>query len=182
MLFRSLIADVLTLSRVGRERLPLERVDLNAAAADAVSDLEPAFVESGGVIEIGRLPVVRAHASYMRQLLQNLISNALKFRRPDRAPRIELRSAVAAGGGVDISVRDNGIGFEQRFAEQIFEPFRRLNAVSAYEGSGIGLTTCRRIARLYGGGIRAIGVPGNGATFLVHLPPGTIEPPQNGRV
>lgn len=171
-----LIADVLVLSRVGRERLPLERVDLNAAAADAVSDLEPGFAESGGVIEIGRLPIVRAHSSYMRQLLQNLISNALKFRRPDQAPRIDLRSAAAPDGGVEISVRDNGIGFEQRYAEQIFEAFRRLNAASAYEGSGIGLTTCRRIARLYGGDIRAIGVPGAGATFLVHLPPGAIAP------
>lgn len=171
-----LIADVLRLSRVGREKLPIERVDLNAAAADAVSDLEPAFAESGGAIQIGPLPSVLAHSSHMRQLLQNLISNALKFRREKTAPRIELSAAAAPDGGVEISVRDNGIGFEQKFAEQIFEPFRRLNEASAYEGSGIGLTTCRRIARLYGGRIRAVGVPGSGATFVLHLPREAIAP------
>jgi len=171
-----LIADVLVLSRVGREPLPLESVDLNAAAADAVSDLEAAFGDSGGAVEIERLPKVRAHASHMRQILQNLISNALKFRRPGEVPRIEIRSAPNPEGGVDVSVRDNGIGFEQRFAEQIFEPFRRLNSASAYEGSGIGLTTCRRIARLYGGRIRAFGVPGAGSTFVLHLPPEAVEP------
>jgi len=171
-----LIADVLVLSRVGREKLPLESVDLNAAAADAVSDLETAFAESGGAIEIGRLPTVRAHASHMRQIMQNLISNALKFRRDDEIPRIEIASAPNPEGGVDITVRDNGIGFEQRFAEQIFEPFRRLNAASDYEGSGIGLTTCRRIARLYGGRIRAIGAPGRGATFILHLPAEALGP------
>jgi PAS domain S-box-containing protein len=165
-----LIGDVLTLSRVGQERLPVERVDLNAAAAEVLSDLEVALDRSGGTVEIGPLPAVLAHSSHIRQVLQNLVSNAIKFRAEGRPPKIIIRAEGAPDGGIEISVEDNGIGFEERYAEQIFEPFRRLHAARDYEGSGIGLATCRRIATVYGGRMKAASVPGRGSMFTLWLP------------
>lgn len=172
-----LVEDVLTLSRAGRETLPLEDVDLNASFSEALSDLNGSVHETGAEVAAGALPVVRAHASAMRRLMQNLFANALKFRRPGVAPRIEVSSKPGPDGGVEISFRDNGIGFDPKYAHEVFEPFRRLNPVSDYEGSGIGLAVCDRVARRYGGSMRAESVPGEGSTFTLSLPAAAVVRP-----
>lgn len=169
-----LVSDLLTLSRVSREPLPVEEVELNSVLSGVVSDLENVLAQSGGSIEGGPLPTVRGHAALWRSVFQNLLTNAMKFRAPDRRPRALVRSQSTPDGGAIISVEDNGIGFDSKFAQEIFQPFRRLHSSGAYEGSGIGLATCERIARRYGGEISAQSEPGRGSTFYVKLPPSAL--------
>jgi signal transduction histidine kinase len=105
----------------------------------------------------------------MRQLLQNLVGNGLKFHRPGVPPRVEL-SGSASNGTAEIVVSDNGIGFDEKYAERIFTMFERLHGRASYEGTGIGLAICRKIAHRHGGDIRASSTPGAGARFVVTLP------------
>lgn len=171
-----LIADVLTLSRVSREALDSMPVDLNVVLAEVRSDFEAQLTETRGSIEAGPLPVVLGHRSLWRRLLQNIVSNGIKFRVAGRPPRIVIGAAPSPDGGVRLSFEDNGIGFDSKYAEQIFTPFHRLNPVSDYEGSGLGLSICERIVRRYGGTIRAKSEPGCGSLFVIELPP-SVKPP-----
>jgi signal transduction histidine kinase len=135
----------------------------------------------GGRVEVGALPILDADPLQMRQLLQNLLSNALKFSRPEVPPVVKVFSlalpmpaADAAGAATprwcQLVVEDNGIGFDEKYLDRIFAPFQRLHGRSAYEGTGIGLAVCRKIAERHGGSITAQSTPGQGATFLVTLP------------
>ncbi|MBI2386891.1 MAG: PAS-domain containing protein [Elusimicrobia bacterium] len=168
-----LVTDMLTLSRIGRDALPIEDVDLNAVLAEVRSDLAAEIAASGARIEAGPLPVVRAHAIPMHNLLLNLVSNAVKFRRPDRPPVVRI-AGRRDGDVLEITVADDGIGFDPAYAEKIFQPFLRLHASSDYSGSGIGLAICRRVALRYGGTLTADGVPGAGSTFTLRLPAGLL--------
>lgn len=177
---RALINDLLAYSRARTRPRQVGEVDLGATLAEVLDDLSPAVAEKAAVIETDALPVVRADPSQMRQLLQNLISNALKYAALERRPRITVRCAPLTDdppSGIRLSVADNGIGFEDRFAERIFEPFRRLHPRHTYPGSGVGLAICRQIAERHGGHISARGVADAGATFTVELP---IERIQGG--
>ena len=170
------IDDLLVLARVSRQKSRRVPVDLDAVVAGVLRDLEGPVQESGAEIEVGSLPVVVADAAHMELLFQNLISNALKYREPDEPPRIRVRARpLEPPAGDDrewtrIEVTDNGIGFEQVYAEQIFRPFERLHGRGEYEGSGVGLSVCRRVVELHGGWIRARSAPGEGATFEIDLP------------
>ena len=166
---QGLINDLLSFSRVTTKARPFVRVDLGELAAEVAADLEPRLNDSGGRIELGRMPTIDADPLQMRQLLQNLVANALKFHRPDVPPVVEVRG-VTEGDRCRITVADNGIGFEERFAERIFTMFERLHARSKYEGTGIGLAICRKIAERHGGQIHARSKPGEGTTFEVTLP------------
>jgi len=180
---QSLIAGLLTLSRVTTKAQDFVPVDLARVAAEVVTDLEVQIEHVQGRVDVGRLPTIQADAFQMRQLLQNLIGNALKFHRPDEPPVVKVegrfvkdRGERAGGGGADedeqcrIVVEDNGIGFEQKYAERIFGVFQRLHGRGSYEGTGIGLAICRKIVGRHGGTITAQGRPGQGATFVVTLP------------
>ncbi|HEV7239187.1 MAG TPA: ATP-binding protein [Thermoanaerobaculia bacterium] len=164
-----LINDLLSFSRVTTNAQPFVRVDLGAVASEVVKDLEARIVESGGRITVGPMPVIDADPLQMRQLLQNLAANALKFRRDDVPPVVDVHGELE-NGRCRITVVDNGIGFEEKYAERIFTMFERLHARTKYEGTGIGLAICRKIAERHGGEIRAHGKPGEGATFVVTLP------------
>lgn len=164
-----LINDLLSFSRVTTKAQPFVRVDLGQVASEVVRDLEVRVHESGGKIDAGALPVIEADPVQMRQLLQNLAGNALKFHRPGVPPLVEIRGEIG-DGRCRIIVRDNGIGFEEKYADRIFTMFERLHARAKYEGTGIGLAICRKIAERHGGEIRAYGKPGEGATFIVTLP------------
>jgi len=178
---QSLIVGLLDLSRVTTKSQPYARVDLHDLTQEVLSDLEIRIQESGGRVEVGDLPVIEADALQMRQLMQNLISNALKFRKPEEPPvvKVESRFINSANGSGDrrpavgrlceLIVQDNGIGFDQKFADRIFGIFQRLHGRGAYEGTGIGLALCRKIAERHGGSIEAKSAPGEGATFLVTL-------------
>jgi PAS domain S-box-containing protein len=166
---RLLIDELLMFSRVSAAAKTFERVDLNAVSNGVVSDLEILIEQVGGRINVDTLPLIDAHPTQMRQLLQNLIGNALKFRRRDVAPVVEI-SAEVTSGQAHISIADNGIGFEEKYAERIFQVFKRLVGREEYEGSGIGLSVCRKIVDWHGGSISATSTPGVGSVFVVVLP------------
>ena len=105
-----------------------------------------------------------------QQLFRNLVSNSLKYRRAAAAPRIRISAAGRQNGCVEITVADNGIGFEEKYKDRIFMPFQRLHARSEYEGTGMGLAICSKIAQRHGGSISAQSRPGEGAVFRVTLP------------
>ena len=175
---RGLINDVLSYARVSSQTRPFTRVDLVALTREVMEDLETAIERTGATLTLGELPVLEADPVQMRQLLQNLLSNALKFRREDVAPAISVEATVDAGTNqCELRVRDNGIGFEEKYTDRIFDVFQRLHGRSGkYEGSGIGLAICRRIAERHGGSIGARSSPGAGATFFVTLP---LQQPQS---
>lgn len=168
---QSLIVDLLAFSQVGRGELKTVSVDLGEVVRGVVSDLEVRIQESGATIDLQDLPIVRADPLQMRQLFQNLIGNGLKYHREGIAPMVRISSIRSADRGkCSIEVSDNGIGFEQDYAERIFGIFQRLHGRSAYEGTGIGLAICRKICERHGGSIAALGRPGEGATFTMVLP------------
>jgi PAS domain S-box-containing protein len=179
---RTLINDLLSFSRLTTKEQPLVRADLSRLAREAVSDLEGRIQQTGGRVEVGKLPTVEADPAQMRQLLLNLISNGLKFHQPGKPPvvTVEGRSLpdpdkplVGYGRSdplCEISVRDNGIGFDEKYLDRIFEVFQRLHAPGEYEGTGIGLAICRKIVERHGGCVTARSSPGQGATFIVTLP------------
>ena len=167
---QALINDLLALSRVGTQGRPFVATDPGAVVARVLRWLERALAESGGeVVVVGVLPTVLADAGQLEQLFQNLIANALKFRRPGERPRVEVTAERGEGEWV-FAVRDNGIGFEQQFAEQIFLVFQRLHTRAEYAGTGVGLAICKKIVERHGGRIWAEGALGAGATFRFTIP------------
>lgn len=164
-----LIDDLLEFSRAGAEVSPPVEVDLNEILSDVLSDLELPITESQAMVELTQLPTIIGHPARLRQVFQNLLSNALKFRQPNREPRIHVSGWVEDGKAI-LKVKDNGIGFDSQYAERIFTVFTRLHTRFEYPGTGIGLALCRRILDQYGGKISAQGVPNEGATFTVVLP------------
>jgi signal transduction histidine kinase len=164
-----LIEDLLIFSRVAMQTRPFGPVDLGEVTQDVLEDLDDLVRRSGARVTVGELPTINADAPQMRQLLQNLISNALKFRRGDVEPRVGI-SATVDSGRIELVVRDNGIGFDPQYARRIFRVFERLHGRGAYPGTGIGLALCRKIAERHGGTVRAESVPGVGSTFTVTLP------------
>ncbi len=168
---QALIEDLLALSRVTTKGRPFAPVDLGEVAAEVLSDLEARVEQAGGRVEVGGLPTIEADRAQMRQLLQNLVSNALKFHRGGEAPVVRVRGEVLGRGGwCRIVVEDEGIGFGAEHAERIFAPFERLHGRGSYEGTGMGLAICRRVVERHGGSITARSTPGRGATFVVTLP------------
>lgn len=166
----TLISDLLAFSRVTTKAKPSEKVELDAVVEDVLSDLESRIEETGGKVEVSRLPIVYADPTHMRQLFQNLIANALKFHKPDVAPRITITNDDSDETYHTITVSDNGIGFEQKYVDRIFAVFQRLHDRDTYEGTGIGLAVCRKIVERYGGIIKAKSARGKGATFIIQLP------------
>jgi signal transduction histidine kinase len=174
-----LVDDLLKFSRVATHTKPFEPVDLEETTREVVEDLSHVIEVSGGHVEIGKLPIVPADPLQMRQLMQNLVSNALKFRTEGVPPVVRV-TGTERGRFADISVSDNGVGFEPQYATRVFRIFERLHGREAYPGTGIGLALCRKIAERHGGAISAESSPGKGATFTVSLPlkqSGTHAPP-----
>lgn len=164
-----LIEDLLTFSRVGTQNRPFVESDLNKTAREVVSDLETSIQAAGATVEIGELPTAFADEPQIRQLFQNLISNAIKFRRPDVPPVVRIDS-TSTGRFAEIRVADNGIGFDTRYSNRIFRVFERLHGRGEYPGTGIGLALCRKIAERHGGSVTVDSTPGEGSVFTVTLP------------
>lgn len=167
---RALVQDVLAYSQVTTRMHPFIPTDLSWVARDVMADLEVAVAESGATMDIGRLPVIEADPLQMRRLFTNLLTNAIKYRRKEVPPVVRVRYTNGAVNVCHITVTDNGIGFNQVYAEQIFEMFKRLHGRTQYDGSGIGLAICKKIVGRHGGTIAATSTPGEGATFTVTLP------------
>jgi PAS domain S-box-containing protein len=169
----SLINDLLTLSRASAQQMSLEDVDLSTVVSEVWADL-PVETEWSMEANLGDLPVIEADAVRIRQLVQNVLSNAIKYRTEDQPVRIEVEGRVlnpsTSQSAVELTISDNGIGFDQRFADRIFGAFQRLHGRNEYEGTGMGLAICRRIVDRHHGSISALGRPGEGATFRIVLP------------
>lgn len=178
---QTMINDLLAYSRVTTQAHAFKQVDLNQVTTEVLADLETRIMETNGRIEVETLPEIQAEPTQMRQLMQNLIGNALKFHRPDVPPVIRISAKTISTDHysgvrrIQITIEDNGIGFDEKYLNQIFQPFHRLHSRSEYEGSGIGLSICRKIVERHGGSISARSQPGNGANFLVTLPDRQIQ-------
>ncbi len=166
---QTLIDDLLTYSRIVTQAKPFTLTDLTALARDVVIDLEFGVERAQAEISIAELPKAAVDATQMRQLFQNLISNSIKFRSPGVVPKIEISGTVDSRA-VRLSFKDNGIGFDLKYLDRIFTIFQRLHGRDEFEGTGIGLAVCRRIAERHSGEITAVSEPGKGAEFIVTLP------------
>ena len=165
---RELIQDLLAYSRVGSRREEPRDTALSVVVAEALANLSANLKEAGATVTVDELPTLRVDASQFVQLFQNLIGNAVKFRR-DEAPRVVV-SARREGGDWHVSVADNGIGMEAEHIPQIFEVFQRLHPQGKYPGTGIGLSICKKIVERHRGTIRVQSRVGEGTTFTVVLP------------
>jgi signal transduction histidine kinase len=179
-----LIRDLLEFSRLTNADMLLRPVDLSVIVAAVVTDFELIIQEKEATIEIGSLPVIEAVSLQMNQLFHNLLSNALKFIKPGTTPRVKLTAKVIPESEAaqfiqkttpgciyySLAFSDNGIGFETKYAEQIFEVFKRLHGREAYPGSGIGLALCRRIVTNHHGYLYSESTPGKGTIFYIILP------------
>lgn len=175
---QSLINDLLMYARVTTKAQPFVPVDLGKIAQEIICDLEVRLEEVKGHIDMGTLPTLEADPVQIRQLLQNLLGNALKFHQKDVPPHVKIYAENVfnlprPGGLLDlchIFVEDNGIGFDPKYVDRIFKVFERLHGRDEYEGTGMGLAICRKIVERHGGTITAQSIPGKGTTFIVILP------------
>ncbi|BFT30016.1 hypothetical protein D210916BOD24_11920 [Alteromonas sp. D210916BOD_24] len=177
-----LISDLLAFSRVSTRGKDFVEVDLNSAFESVISDLEIAIDEKSAQVNLDPMPTIRGDKSQLEQLFLNILSNALKFQSDDVTPQVNILCDTPSEQDmkgillsnefdwVKITISDNGIGFDQSFAEKIFAPFQRLHGRSEYKGTGIGLAVCRRIVERHNGQITAKSEPGKGATFTIIIP------------
>jgi two-component system sensor kinase FixL len=184
---RALIDGLLTLSRVTTKGQQFVPVDLGRIAREVLRDLEVPIEQAGARLELENLPTVQADPLQMRQLLQNLLGNALKFRRDGQRPVIRVRGRYLRGRGqravgesleeerCQLEIEDNGIGFDEKYRERIFGLFQRLHPRNVYPGTGVGLAICRKIVERHGGTLTAHSEPGRGATFVAVFP---VVPPK----
>jgi signal transduction histidine kinase len=180
----SLVRNILTFSRTSTNPEYFEEIDLNDLLNGVLADLEISIQQKNAVLKIDKLPKIKVNPEQFRQVFQNLIINALKFTRPDVAPEIRIYAEIIKGADLsvpsseitndddfcNICVSDNGIGFEQVYADEIFKLFKRLNSYDKFEGTGIGLAICKKIVEKHKGFISAHSSLGQGATFVVTLP------------
>ena len=175
---QNLIRDLLSLSRITTRAQPYVKVSLKEVAEEVISDLEIRLEQTNGKVTLGNLPTVEADKLQMRRIFQNLVGNGLKFHRENVPPLIHITGRIFEkkqeegpfATWLEIVFKDNGIGFENEHAEKIFTVFQRLHGRDEYDGTGIGLAICRRIAERHGGSIKADGNLGKGAIFTVYLP------------
>ncbi len=165
----NLVADLLAYAKSGVEKQPAVSISLDDEVEAAVSQLKAAIDDSGAIVTHDPLPTVTVEHTQFIRLFLNLISNAIKYRAPERKPHIHISVATMENDIATIAVRDNGMGFPQKYAETIFEPFTRLQR-NEDSGSGVGLAICRRIVERSGGRIWAESIPGEGSTFFFTLP------------
>ncbi|QJW90254.1 PAS domain-containing protein [Spirosoma taeanense] len=184
MRMSSLIKDLLAFSRIANHRSAFQELSLNDILANVLTDLDYAVQESGALVDIASLPTVEGDSAQLGQLFLNLVSNAIKFRRPGETPRIRVTSQLVSRDQLpgsarplnpashyhQISVADNGIGFDEKYLDRIFDVFQRLHSKTQYTGTGIGLAIVKKVIENHDGAITASSQPDQGATFVVYLP------------
>lgn len=165
----NLVDDLLTYTRLNTRAEPFVPTDLDDLVRKVVAEHQIVLDESGGQIDFRGLPTIEADPVAMRSLFANLVDNAVKFRRDDQPPEVEI-VGMLHDGKCRITIRDNGIGFDRKYRERIFGVFQRLHGQAKYSGTGMGLAICRRVVQRHGGTLEADAVPGAGATFTLDLP------------
>ncbi len=176
---QSLIDALLKLAQIGVRTAAPREVPLETVAGAVLADFEGEIARSGARVQRSSLPVVIGDPHQMQQLLQNLIGNSLKFTAPGKAPVIRLRGRTFDDGHRELVVEDDGVGFDMKFAERIFQPFQRLHGRNEYPGNGMGLAICQKIAERHGGKISVESSLGHGARFTVVFPAGRAQEPVN---
>ncbi len=171
----TLIEDLLAFSRVTSKGREFCSVNLHTVVKEVIDDLEVRIADTKATIKIGELPTIHADAMQMRQLLQNLIANALKFSRVGIPPIVQIRivampKSTAKIKYCQLEIEDNGLGFDEKYLDRIFAVFQRLHTRDSFEGTGIGLAVCRKIVERHGGSITARSKLGHGSTFIILLP------------
>lgn len=164
----ALMEDLLAFTALGAAPRPHARVALADVVRNATARLADVIAARHATIDVGPLPAVNGDAEQLEQLFVQLIDNAVKFQ-PGEAPVVSI-AAIAADQRCEVRISDRGIGIEAQYLARVFEPFRRLNPLGTFAGTGIGLAMCRKIARLHGGDIRVQSVPGTGTTVVVEFP------------
>ena len=186
---RDLVNALLALARIATRGRPFEPVPLSQVVREVLGDLDRRIADTAATVDVGDLPVVYGDASQLRQLFQNLIGNALKFHAPDRAPTVRVWAdappAVPAHSAVRVPfatlhVADEGIGFDEKYLDRMFQPFERLHPRQSYEGTGMGLAIGRRVVERHGGTLTGRSVPGSGAVFDFTLPLAALEGAHHG--
>ncbi len=176
---QTLINDLLSYSRVTTQAQPFVKFDLNVIAAEVISDLETLIERTNGKVEIDNLPEIEADPIQIRQLFQNLISNGLKFHRPEVRPLVKTTARIVnvehnrlkwQREFLELTFEDNGIGIEEQYFIRIFSVFQRLHGKDEYEGTGVGLSICHKIVERHNGQISVESEPGKGSRFIVNLP------------
>ncbi|WP_207515766.1 response regulator [Longitalea luteola] len=175
---QTLISDILAFSRINNEKDTFVHYNLNLILQEAIDELDATIREKKAEIQLTELPSIDVNPGLMRPLFENLLSNALKYSKKDEAPVINIRSEIITATASTkepvkycrIYVQDNGIGFDQVYAEQIFDMFRRLHVHSEFEGTGIGLTLCKKIVEKHNGFISVQSKVNKGSTFIISLP------------
>jgi len=167
----ALIDDLLALSRTGRAPLDMRNVQLGQLVDEVIVELKPDLARRKLEWRVAPLPAVRGDPSLLRVLLQNLLDNAVKYTQPQRAAVVEIGALRLDDGDTAVYVRDNGVGFDMRYADRLFGVFQRLHRAEEFEGSGIGLATARRVVHRHGGRIWGEGEPGRGACFYFTIQP-----------
>lgn len=171
---QALIDSLLNYSRAGTAQLVLEPVDLNILIQDVKKDLSETIREKQATVVYKHLPTVKVHRLQFHQLFFNLIENAMKYSRTNVNAEIKIQTANFLNKDdkefIRLTVEDNGIGFEQQYADDIFKLFQRLHGKSEYSGTGIGLAICKKIVENHNGQIKALGRPGKGSTFIIEMP------------
>ena len=163
------INDLLAYANLGGDEIPAERIDLEAVMGEILDSTRAAIAQSGAMVTRTPLPVIRGYPDQITRLFQNLVANALKFIEPGEVPRIDITS-TSHDGWLEVVVRDEGIGIESQYQDRIFHMFKRLHPRGSYEGSGVGLAMCRKIAENHDGRIWVVSHLGEGAAFHVLLP------------
>jgi light-regulated signal transduction histidine kinase (bacteriophytochrome) len=185
---QQLVNDVLTLSRHTNDNLNFKETDLNVILMDVLSDLEMDIQKKNAKINAANLPVIYAIPSQISQLFQNIISNSIKFSRPDCTPEIYIQTEAIKGADINevditlsenifyrIYIKDNGIGFDTRYIDDIFIIFKRLHSYHEFEGTGIGLSICKKIVEKHNGFITSQSQINEGSTFIITLPEKILE-------
>jgi light-regulated signal transduction histidine kinase (bacteriophytochrome) len=175
---QTLISDILAFSRINNEKDIFVNYSLNLVLQEAMDELDGAIQDKKARFEIAELPFIDVNPGLIRPLFENLLSNALKYSKKEEPPVINIRSEIIKATTSNkepvnycrIYVQDNGIGFDQVYAEQIFDMFRRLHVHSEFEGTGIGLTLCKKIVEKHNGFISVQSKVGKGSTFIISLP------------
>jgi PAS domain S-box-containing protein len=170
---QNIIEGILTYSTMDKKKQPYENIDLNEIIENIKTDLELIIKEKNAILIACELPVIKGAYILINQLFYNLIHNALKFSKPNEPPRVVISSKLLQVKGVDsveITIKDNGIGFEEAFTEKIFNTFERLHSKDQYEGNGLGLAICRKITSRHNGTITAKSEINKGTEFIVTLP------------
>lgn len=185
---QKLIKDILQFSRSEYASNTFELVDLNQIIRDVIAEMEEEIQKKGAHIQVSQLPHIMGNSSQLRQLFQNLITNSIKFAKKGNLPEVKIYGETIQDESLasimtersssryfNIYVKDNGIGFDMENADKIFAVFKRLHSYQEYEGTGIGLSICKKIVNKHNGFIKAKGQPNEGATFIITLPEALVE-------